>query len=146
MAALIGYAVSVALFIVPLLHFLAIPAAPAIGSVIASNMLPDPRHARLRLAAVLTVLWELPVAAFGIMKLAGVGFMAAWSGAVIVGIGVGVAVWAFSLAIVGSLVAGRVLRYARARQRGRAGGDRSESEDARSRGAGADDPERTEPG
>ncbi|MDP6349098.1 MAG: hypothetical protein QGG58_04835, partial [Chloroflexota bacterium] len=40
-AALGGFAISLALFIVPLVHFIAIPVAPAIGAVVASNLLGD---------------------------------------------------------------------------------------------------------
>ncbi len=117
-AAFGGFAVSLALFIVPLVHCIAIPVAPAIGAVIASNMLGEtPR--RLGLAVVLTLYWELPVAVFATLKLAGAGFVAGWPGGVIVGIAMGVAIWAFSLALAGSMVAARVSVYARARLRRR---------------------------
>lgn len=110
-AAGLGYAISLALFIVPLVHFVAIPAAPAVGSVIASSMLGDPRRRRLALALVLTLLWELPVA--------GVGFVTGWSGLVITLIAVGIAIWAFGLSLLGSLMADRVNNYATKRWRGR---------------------------
>jgi hypothetical protein len=110
-AASLGYAISLALFIVPLVHFVAIPAAPAVGSVIASSMLADPRRWRRALALVLTLLWELPVA--------GVGFITGWSGPVIALIAVGVAIWAFGLSLLGSLMADRVNSYATKRWRGR---------------------------
>jgi hypothetical protein len=117
-AAFGGFAVSLALLIVPLVHFIAIPVAPAIGAVIASNLLGDsPR--RLGLAILLTVYWELPVAIFAVLKLSGVGFMAGRPGGEIAAIAIGVAIWAFSLALVGSLVAARVSEYARGRLRRR---------------------------
>ncbi len=95
----------------PLVHFVAIPAAPAVGSVIASSMLGDPRRRRLALALVLTLLWELPVAC--------VGLVIGWSGPVIALIALGVAFWAFGLALLGSLMADRVNSYATNRWRGR---------------------------
>ncbi|MDP6757453.1 MAG: hypothetical protein QF719_04475 [Chloroflexota bacterium] len=120
-AALGGFAISLALFIVPLVHFIAIPVAPAIGAVVASNLLGDsPR--RLGLAITLTLLWELPVAIFAILKLAGAGFVAGWPGGAIAAIAIGVAIWAFSLALAGSLVAARVNAYSRGRLRRRGGG------------------------
>ena len=118
-AATTGYAVSLALFIVPLIHFMAIPAAPAVGSIIASNMLDDPHRRRLSLALMLTLLWEVPVAGFAVMKATGVGFMIGWPGLAIAGIAAVVAIWAFGLALLGSLVADRVQRYAKKRWRGR---------------------------
>ena len=121
MAATTGYFISLALFMVPLIHFIAIPAAPAVGSVIASNMLGDPRWRRLSLALMLTLLWELPVVAFAGMKAAGIGFMAGWPSVVIAGIAVGIAIWAFALSLAGSMMAGRVQRLAMKRwRRGRA--------------------------
>lgn len=110
-AAAIGYAISLALFIVPLVHFVAIPTAPAVGSVIGSNMLDDPRRQRLALALVLTLLWELPVAGFGLLT--------GSPGWVIALVAIGVAMWAFGLALAGSLMADRVNRYAAKRWRGR---------------------------
>jgi hypothetical protein len=113
-AAFGGFAVSLALFIVPLVHFIAIPVAPAIGAVIASSLLGDsPR--RFGLAIALTLLWELPVSIFAILKVAGAGFVAGWPGGVIAAIAIGVAIWAFSLALAGSMVAARVSDYARRR-------------------------------
>ncbi len=116
-AAAAGYAISLALFIVPLVHFVAIPAAPAIGSIIASNMLGDSRRRRLALALVLTLLWELPVAVFAALKASGVGFVAGWPDVAIAGMAVGVAIWAFLLSLAGSLVAERVQSYATRRWR-----------------------------
>ena len=66
---------------------------------------------RRALALVLTLLWELPVA--------GAGFITGWSGPVIALIAVGVAIWAFGLSLLGSLMADRVNSYATKRWRGR---------------------------
>ena len=120
-AAFGGFAVSLALFIVPMVHFIAIPVAPAIGAVIASNLLGDsPRH--VGLAILLTLYWELPVAIFATLKLAGADFVAGWPGGVIGAIAIGVAIWSFSLALAGSIVAASVSEYARRRLRRRGGG------------------------
>jgi hypothetical protein len=57
------------------------------------------------LSILLTLYWELPVAIFATLKLAGAGFVAGWPGGVIAAIAIGVVIWSFSLALAGSMVA-----------------------------------------